>query len=463
MSRRTLAGRIQVRVAVTVAAMACALAILTLVVAQNLLTSQLDAELEAVPQRVRVEGSFRGAGVPRGTIIATQDRGRYAASIVGHGSMSRVEDDIEAIFGARLGHQSLDLPRLGRYRVLAKEVGDGERIIIGMPLKSVEETMLWLSLSALGISVVAVAATVVVTQTLIARATKPLGALTATAAQVSDQRLDRGVVEVPRVAVDKLPEEHEVAQVGTAFNRMLSHVEDALIARERSEAKLRRFVADASHELRNPLAAIRGYSELAERNAERLDEDTAFALGRISAESQRMRTLVENLLVLARLDAHQQASAQPVDAVEVVLNAVSDARAATGTHRWLVELPDEPVFVSAGPDQLQQVLVNLLANARTHTPEGTTVCAAVAPDGLITVTDDGPGIPEDLLPDVFERFTRADDARRYRPEHSTGLGLAIVKAQVESFGGTVSVESRPGHTRFAVRLPLASGENQPSF
>ena len=168
-----------------------------------------------------------------------------------------------------------------------------------------------------------------------------------------------------------------------------------------------------------------------------------------------MRKLVEDMMVLARLDARQQVQARPVDAVEVALNAVSDARATSSQHRWTVSLPDEPVEVLAGADQLQQVMVNLLGNARTHTPEGTVVETAVSPDGVITVTDDGPGIPPDVLPHVFERFTRADEARRHTAAQSTGLGLAIVKAQVESFGGAVRVESRPGRTQFAIRLPLA--------
>ena len=168
-----------------------------------------------------------------------------------------------------------------------------------------------------------------------------------------------------------------------------------------------------------------------------------------------MRGLVEDMMVLARLDARQQIEPQPVDAVEVVLNAVSDARASSAEHRWTVSLPDEPVEVMAGADQLQQVMVNLLGNARTHTPPGTLVETAVTPDGVISVTDNGPGISPDVLPHVFERFTRADEARRHSEARSTGLGLAIVKAQVESFGGQVRVESRPGCTQFAVRLPLA--------
>lgn len=455
---KTLAGQIQLRVAITVAAMAVVLAGLTLFVAQNLLIRQLDAEIEAIPLRARdISTNPRGAGIPRGTILVVRSgSGELKASVVEPGDVRRFDGSLDRLINLPDGRHSVDLPKIGRYRVLATQLADNSRIVIAMPMKPVQETILLLTVSALGISAVAVAGTVAVSQALISRATKPLGELTRTAAEVSDQRLDRGVVEVPRVpVVDQLPEQHEVAQVGASFNRMLNHVESALLARESSEAKLRRFVADASHELRNPLAAISGYSELAERHVTDLDADLAFALSRISAEAKRMRKLVEDLLVLARLDAHPNQQPEPVDAVEVVLNAVSDSRTVSPEHRWNIVLPDEPVQVLAGADQLQQVLVNLLGNARTHTPPGTTIEAAVTSDGLITVTDDGPGIPQELLPDVFARFTRADPARSYRAEHSTGLGLAIVKAQVESFGGSVAVESRPGHTQFRVWLPPA--------
>jgi two-component system OmpR family sensor kinase len=290
----------------------------------------------------------------------------------------------------------------------------------------------------------------------VARAVKPLVALTNTADEVTRLELERGAVEVPRVDAPDMPEDSEVTRLSTAFNEMLDRVEGALTAREESEVKLRRFVADASHELRNPLAAIRGYAELADRAPD--GTDTSFALGRIGAESQRMSKLVGDLLLLARLDADVRVEPRPVDAVEVVLNSVSDAQAASRDHRWQLDLPDAEVTVLADPDQLHQVVVNLLANARTHTPPGTTVRTSVRTEGtsaVIEVADDGPGIPADVLPRVFERFARADDSRAHSSAQSTGLGLAIVRAVVESLGGTATVDSRPSLTRFTVRLPLA--------
>ncbi|NEE26142.1 HAMP domain-containing histidine kinase, partial [Streptomyces sp. SID7982] len=203
---------------------------------------------------------------------------------------------------------------------------------------------------------------------------------------------------------------------------------------------------------------------------------TRHALGRIESEADRMTGLVEDLLLLARLDAGRPLSYGTTDLLPLVVDAVSDARAADqrgtdagGRHHWRLELPDaaEPVTVRADPERLQQVLVNLLANARTHTPPGTTVTVSVQPpvrgDGPVTfeVRDDGPGIPVELLPHVFERFARGDVSRSRGAgtgtstgsTGSTGLGLAIVQAVVSAHGGRVRVESAPGRTVFAVELP----------
>jgi len=296
------------------------------------------------------------------------------------------------------------------------------------------------------------------TGALASRTTRPLRALSSTAQEVSRTNLDQGEVHVPApVEVGELPPEHEVAQLATAFNHMLGNVAGALAVRQASETKLRRFVADASHELRNPLAAIKGYAELAEgAGADSLD--TSFALTRIHSESTRMTTLVSDLLLLARLDAEPVMELRPVDVVEVVLNAVADARAAGPEHVWQMDLPQEGFEVMGDADQLHQVVVNLLSNARTHTPDGTTVTASVAMRqgrACIMVCDDGPGIAREELPRVFERFTRGDVARTHSSVPSTGLGLAIVDAVVRSFGGHTQVESRPGSTRFTVWLQPA--------
>lgn len=247
---------------------------------------------------------------------------------------------------------------------------------------------------------------------------------------------------------------------------MLGHVSSALTARQQSEMQVRQFVADASHELRTPLASIRGYAELTRRGREEPGPDTRHALGRIESEATRMTGLVEDLLLLARLDAGRPLSTGDADTdlAPLVVDAVSDARAAGPGHHWRLSLPEEPAPIRADPARIQQVLVNLLANARTHTPPGTTVTAHVSRETSavrLRIEDDGPGIAPDLLPRVFERFARGD-ASRSRAAGSTGLGLAIVQAVVTAHGGRVGVRSEPGRTCFEVLLPHAQPDRTDS-
>jgi two-component system OmpR family sensor kinase len=178
-------------------------------------------------------------------------------------------------------------------------------------------------------------------------------------------------------------------------------------------------------------------------------------MGRVESEAVRLTGLVEDLLLLARLDSGRPLDRENVDLTMTVLDAVSDAQVAGRDHQWRLDLPDEAVEVVGDPGRLHQVLTNLLANARTHTPPGTTVTVGIVPDGARThldVVDDGPGIDPDVLPRVFERFARADSSRS-RAAGSTGLGLAIVQAVVTSHHGSVTVDSRPGRTAFRVTLP----------
>jgi two-component system OmpR family sensor kinase len=278
----------------------------------------------------------------------------------------------------------------------------------------------------------------------------------ATATQVAERPLASGEVTLPERVPDADPRT-EVGQVGSAFNRMLGHVEAALARRAASEARLRRFAADASHELRTPLAAIRGYAELARRHPGPVPNDIAHALARVESESARMSVLVDELLLLAQLDAGRPLAKEPVDLTRLAIDATSDARAASQDHRWVLELPDEPVLVEGDEHRLHQVLANLMSNAAKHTPEGTTVTVTLTtseepPAVRVSVTDSGPGIPEELQPALFERFVRGDSARS-NAGTSTGLGLAIVQAVTTAHGGSVSVTSRPGHTSFVIILP----------
>ncbi|WP_234796776.1 sensor histidine kinase, partial [Mycolicibacterium porcinum] len=224
--------------------------------------------------------------------------------------------------------------------------------------------------------------------------------------------------------------------------------------------KLAQFKAGARHELRTPLAAIRGYTELAQRKRDDLPADVAHAMNRVESETTRMTQLVEDMLLLARLDAGRPLERESVDLSRLVVDSVSDAHVAGPDHEWALDLPEDPVVVEGDEARLHQVLANLLANARTHTPAGTSVTVSLKsePDAvLIAVADEGPGIPPGLLPDVFERFARGDSSRSRR-EGSTGLGLAIVAAVVKAHGGTIEVSSAPGSTEFVVRLPGTSSQ-----
>ena len=350
--------------------------------------------------------------------------------------------------------QTVSIPGYGDYRAAASN-RSGVTVITGMPLAPVRASLLQLGLIMAIVTGLALIAGAVVVIWIVRRSLRPLDRVAATARQVSTLPLDRGEVELGvRVPDEDTDPRTEVGQVGAALNQMLGHVSNALAARQASEMRVRLFVADASHELRTPLAAIRGYAELARREEDDT-EGVAHALRRVESESARMTTLVDDLLLLARLDSGRPLSADEVDLTMLAVDAVSDARVAGPHHRWQLDLPEEPVVTIGDQARLHQVLVNLLANARSHTPAGTTVLCGLRSDrdgSVLTVTDNGPGIPAHLQPEIFNRFVRGDSSRS-RAAGSTGLGLAIVAAVTAAHGGGVSVDSHPGMTRFTVRLP----------
>ncbi len=355
---------------------------------------------------------------------------------------------------------TVDLPGLGEYRV-QYQTGDNGSYYAGLPTEDVTSTLNTLIIIEVSVTAAGLVAASLAGATIVSVALRPLRRVAATATRVSELPLHSGEVTLnERVPESETDPHTEVGQVGAALNRMLDHVHGALHARQESETRVRQFVADASHELRTPLASIRGYAELTRRGREQTGPDTRHALGRIESEAGRMTGLVEDLLLLARLDAGRPLSYEHTDLSPLVVDAVSDARAAGREHNWRLELPDEPALVSADAARVQQVMVNLFANARTHTPPGTTVTARVHRQGAwvcVDVQDDGPGISPDLLPRVFERFARGDSSRS-RASGSTGLGLAIVQAVAAAHDGTVTVDSVPGRTVFTVHLPASAPE-----
>jgi len=376
---------------------------------------------------------------------------------------------------ARGGPSTVTLPGLGDYRVLASTsstsstVGTGDRgadgddvVVTGLPLAGVHDTVFWLVGLQAVLSGAALLGAGCAAAKIVQRTLQPLHRVATLATHVTDLPLSRGEVELAeRVPVADTDPRTEVGQVGAALNQLLDHVGSALSARQASETRVRQFVADASHELRTPLAAIRGYAELTRRSDQPVPDDVAYALGRVESEATRMTSLVEDLLLLARLDSGRPLDHEPVDLTRLVVDAVSDASVAGPDHAWRLDLPEEPVEVLGDQARLHQVLANLLANARTHTPPGTTVTASLsarAGDADLAVIDDGPGIEPGLLPHVFQRFARGDGSRT-RGAGSTGLGLAIVQAVLNAHGGSIDVHSRPGRTTFHVRLPARAPDD----
>ncbi|MEU6174802.1 HAMP domain-containing sensor histidine kinase [Streptantibioticus parmotrematis] len=430
---------------------------------------------QAMPPGTRPPGGpldfVVGGGQTTGTVGAVlDDRGhavqgevsrRTSAQTHAIGGQPLTSAQLAAFDGLKEdGHpHTLDLPGLGTYRVAYVVSQDGAALAVGQPAADVEGIVDRLVVVIVLVTAAGLAAAGLAGAAMTRYALRPLHRVAATAARVSELRLDRGeVAPLERVPDADTDPRTEVGQVGGALNRLLGHVGSALAARQASETRVRQFVADASHELRTPLASIRGYAELTRRGTEEIGPSTRHALGRIESEAARMTTLVEDLLLLARLDAGRPLSREPLDVSPLVVDAVSDARAAGPEHRWRLDLPDDPVVVRGDAARLHQVLANLLANARTHTPPGTTVTARVAawPDGVrIEVEDTGPGIPPDLLREVFERFARGDASRSRSAGGGSGLGLAIARAVVQAHSGTIEVASAPGRTVFRVTLPPA--------
>ncbi|MEU1274484.1 HAMP domain-containing sensor histidine kinase [Streptomyces sp. NPDC005799] len=352
------------------------------------------------------------------------------------------------------GH-TVRLSALHAYRIVSSRGADGDVLLTGLPLEPVEAAVHRLELVSGIVFGAALTVTGVVGAFWVRWSLRPLSRVTSTATRVSELPLASGEVALPPRAPESDPRS-EVGQVAGAFNRMLGHVEDALTKRHASEERLRSFAADASHELRTPVASVRGHAELALLHPGPVPPEINRALERIAAESSRMGEMVDEMLLLARLDAGRPLERQPVDLTMLVLDAVTDARAAGPEHRWELDLPEEPVTVVGDRHRLHQVVANLLANARLHTPAGTKVTVTLETEdsaAVLHVHDDGPGVPEDIQPGVFERFTRADHRRRADASGGgAGLGLSIVAAVTEAHGGSVELQSRPGSTTFTLRI-----------
>jgi two-component system OmpR family sensor kinase len=455
-------------------AVTLATASLTVVLLQHFLMSQLDEDVRA--SAMRVEGRSRpdgghperrpGGGESFLTLVLG-DGEVYDNYLAQRSEVTELTDtQVQRVQDAQLGASptTVDLGGdLGDYRLIASRGRDGLTVVTGQPLSEVTDTVAQLVTVVVGGTIIGLVAVGAGGVWLVRRNLAPLQRVAHTATRVSRLELASGDVALAeRVPEGDTDPRTEVGQVGLALNKMLDNVDSALQARHESEMRVRQFVADASHELRTPLTSIRGYAELSRRETEPVPPSVTHALGRVESEATRMSALVEDLLLLARLDAGRPLDREPVDLTMLAVDAVSDARAAAPERHWRLDLPEEPVEVTGDIHRLHQVVANLLANARTHTPAGTTVTTTVHRDDghvRIAVHDDGPGVPAPLQPNVFERFTRGDDSRYRGPNGnghgngSTGLGLSIVAAVTQAHGGRVELDSRPGDTTFAVTLP----------
>src|SRR5271154_2904185 len=400
---------------------------------------------------------------PVGMVAAVTSQGGAieAGYLTTAGGRAALTDAARAELGALPVNRppaTINVDGLGRYRVVAAFARrSGDVVITGLSMSDVDATMIRVLLIFGVVTVIAVAAAIAAGIVIIRRALAPLRRVAQTAGEVVDLALDRGEVALPmRVLESDANPRTEVGQLGSALNRMLDPIAAALETRQASETRVRQFVADASHELRTPLAAIRGYTELTQRMGDDR-EAVAHAMSRVASETQRITRLVEDLLLLARLDSAQPLQREQVDLSRLAVDAVSDAHVAGPDHQWELDLPEEPVIVLGDAARLHQVLTNLLANARVHTSPATVVTTRMESNGThaaLSVCDNGPGIPEQLQSEVFDRFARGDTSRS-RKGGSTGLGLAIVSAVVKAHGGTITLDSAPGHADFTVRLQLA--------
>jgi two-component system, OmpR family, sensor kinase len=501
LGRRTLRGRLIAGLLALLAVACAAIGLVTYVGLRHGLMSQLDQQLGAASSRYsncleaapdadhsaggngrgqgpqpasdsdhdndNVPGAPQGCGDQQGgqTFSAALDGDKVFYPTVANGRCRLTHADLTALKTLKGATQpkAVSFSSLGPYQLMASPAKDGTTVITGLPLGPAQNILQDVEVT----EAIVFSATLILTGLLgtgfVRLSLRPLRRVAATATRVTQLPLASGEVTLAERVPDISPRT-EVGQVAVAFNRMLGHVESALGRRAASEARLRRFAADASHELRTPLAAIRGYAELALRHPGPVPAGIEHALQRVESESERMSVLVDELLLLAQLDAGRPLAREPVDLTRLAIDATSDARVASGDHRWVLELPREAVQVRGDEHRLHQVLANLMSNAAKHTPRDTVVTVALA-DGTepgtveLSVTDDGPGIPPELQPALFERFVRGDSsrARGAGGAASTGLGLAIVDAVTTAHGGTIELDSKPGRTRFAITLPRLHG------
>lgn len=441
-------------------------------------SSQLNSPNSSASPSEHGPRGLRGPGSAEGQLQLIKDEDKTVSGVVKQFDVveldSAAQQQILSLRCDRHGH-NVSLPNFGTFRIMCGH-SESRTLVVGLSLAANNSTLIMLVALEGVIALVVIAGATFIGRKWIRREMLPLGEVAATARNIGSQDL----IATPTVdAFDRVDSSiaqpgDEVGDVGFALNTMIDNVETALQARAESEQRLRQFVADASHELRTPLASIQGYTQLLQRGA----TDQELALSRIASESARMSGLVEDLLLLARLDAGRELASDPVDVIPLAIDAVSDAHAAGPDHQWSLDLPEiddeadscTSCTVLGDESALRQVFANLVNNARIHTSAGThvkvgvqTIAGTASAPGFVrlSVADDGPGIAPELRATVFDRFVRGDTSRSRQGKGSSGLGLSIVSSIAEALGGRVVVdtlcegEGKPGEhgTTFSVILP----------
>jgi two-component system OmpR family sensor kinase len=332
---------------------------------------------------------------------------------------------------------------------------DGDRVILGISLADVDHSLHNLFLVELFVTIAVLVALAAMAWYGVNIGLRPLKKMEATAGRIAAGDLTQRVeIEDPTT---------EVGRLGIALNEMMTQIEGAFAERSVSEARLRRFVGDASHELRTPLTSIRGYAELFRRGAAERPEDLEKVMRRIEEEADRMGVLVDDLLLLARLDQGRPLEQEPVDLTRITTDAVDDLRV-VAPDRFVDYMPNGSVVVPGDEVRLRQVLANLTQNAVRHTPDHTPIHVRVTADdteAVIEVRDEGPGMRPDDAAHVFDRFWRSDESR-VRTTGGAGLGLAIVSAIATAHGGRAEVITAPGEgAAFRIHLPRTPGAEAP--
>lgn len=463
------------------------------------LMSDLDGQLAGMTQHARAEpgpGQNRGDGPPSlvrtpvdealrylfqpgvgDGALAVADNGDGGEGLIAEAGQTRPQtlpaSAVQTLVdvGSRMhgeGHLSIDVPGFGSYRVVAYD-DDGVTTVYGVPQSNVDSALERTAWTTAAVVLIGVLATALLMAVIIHRQLRDLRDVARTAREVTDLELGEGKPELAlRVPSDLAVAGTEVGDVGTSVNRMLDHVGSALEERYRGTEQMRRFVADASHELRTPIATIRGWADLTRPYRDGLPVEVTTSLSKIDAGAVRMSSLVDDLLLLARLEAGKQPTKEDtVDVSAVLLELVEDAHVLAPDHSIVIDLPPEVLEVRGATDQVRQAASIVLSNACVHTPPGTRVHVEAKPEAslgqsggcvVIRISDDGPGIPEEIRETVFDRFVRGD-ASRTRQDGvkggSSGLGLAIALGLIDLMHGRISVASSDAGTELEVRLRAA--------